>query len=165
MLLQKEGRGEKRALQPFLVPFGYQMDTLGLTQDGPSFSGTFLRNRALQTWEYLWDAPFYSPPFPQVKRICFYTPNSSSDFVPSSSPLRVTWPRFSLSPEHPTAQGTHGDPSRGSLGEKRLSCVWKRRPGDFPWPGPALVSLCQSRLAGMNTLDTTSWGGTAVGTD
>lgn len=69
----------------------------------------------------------------------------------SSSLLRDTWPRFSLSPELPTPQGMHGDPSGGSLGEKRLSCVWKRWLGDFPWPDPALVSLCQPQLTGMNT--------------
>lgn len=80
------GKGKKFTSAAFSGPIWYQMDTLTLTQDGPSSSGPFPWSRALQTWQDLWDGTFGSPPFPQVKGICFHTPKFQHGLCPLVPP-------------------------------------------------------------------------------
>lgn len=94
------GKGRKMSSAAFSDPIWYQMDTPRLTQDGPSFSGTFLWNRAFQTWEYLGDGTFCSLPFPQEKKGLFPHSQILTLTLPfNSSPLRVTGSGF-LSPQN-----------------------------------------------------------------
>ena len=57
----------------------WAVESLGTANDCPSFAGTYLWGRGLQTWEYLWGWHFFAHHLSQVKReTCFYTLDSDT---------------------------------------------------------------------------------------